>query len=82
MSCDAKVRPFTDQTELTCENGSHGLETNHRAVLRDYAWPGSRTEITWLEGDRRNYHGKWPGPCGDNDAPCTLPAGHRGRHAP
>ena len=76
--CDAKIRPLSDSTELTCENASHGLETNHRAALRNYASPGSRTEITWLESDRRTFHGPWAA-CPEN---CTLPAGHRGNHAP
>jgi hypothetical protein len=35
--------------------------------------------ISWLPGDRREYVGEWPGPCGA--APCTLHRGHLGRCA-
>ena len=77
-TCDAKIRPFPDGRELTCENAPQGAETNHRAVLRDYAYPGSRTEITWLEGDRRTFRGDWAR-C--PTVQCVLPAGHPGNHA-
>ena len=78
MTCDAKVRPLPDATELTCENAPHGPETNHRGVLRNYAYHGSRTEITWLESDRRNFRGDWL-ECPERG--CVLPAGHHGNHA-
>ena len=77
MSCDAKIRPFTDLTELACEVELDGPHT-HSSTLRDYAYPGSASVITWFEDDRRNYHGEWPGACFN----CTLPVGHRGNHAP
>lgn len=73
MSCDAKIRPFLNETEVACENdGDHDA---HEAVLRDYAYQGSQTTIRWLESDRRNYHGEWPGRC---VVGCSLPLGHRG----
>jgi hypothetical protein len=36
--------------------------------------------ISWQAGDRREYTGEWPGACPEQ--PCTLHAGHHGRHAP
>lgn len=82
-SCNAKIRPFTDRTELTCDATSPEADEvhEHHSLLRDYAGPGSETIIYWLEGDRRTFRGRWR-PCGDNEAPCTLPRGHVGRHAP
>jgi len=87
-SCDAKIRPFPGPTELTCEVELEGAHT-HSSTLRDYAYPGSASEIHWMEDDRRNFHGDWPGRCvtvvgsGATAAPsCVLPAGHRGNHAP
>jgi hypothetical protein len=68
-----------DGTELRCELDVSDPHTMHRAVLADYAYPGSRTRVDWDEGDRRTFHGEWPGVC---DAPgCPLPNGHHGRHA-
>lgn len=79
VPCDAKIRPFPNPTELTCErnDGPHG---EHCATLRDYAELGSQTVITWQESDRRTFRGLYV-PCGDNDFPCVLPQNHRGRHA-
>lgn len=77
--CTAQIRPFTDDTTLQCEQeGDHS--GFHEAVLRDYAYEGSATKISWQEEDRRTFRGLFI-PCGDNDAPCMLPAGHRGNHA-
>lgn len=74
-TCDAKIRPFQGTTEISCEvEGDHN---RHKGTLRDYAYPGSETVITWLESDRRTYHGKWPGDC--LTWGCTLPARHKGR---
>lgn len=74
--CDAAIRPFTDDTELRCEqNGEHDM---HMGTARDMAYPGSSTTITWHEGDRRNFHGDWPGVC---SVICMLPSGHKGNHA-
>lgn len=81
-ACDAKMRPFPNDTELRC--GEVALHAEHRAVLRDYAYPGSETVITWQADDRRNFFGEWAR-CEDwqGDRPgCTLPAGHHGRCAP
>jgi hypothetical protein len=75
-ACTARIRPFLGDTEVTCElTGGH---EEHRGTVRDYAGPGSRTIVGWFETDRRNFHGDWPGRC----SACTLPVGHRGRHAP
>lgn len=79
MKCDAHMRPFPNQTEVACrlEGNDHA---EHSAILRDYAFHGSETEIRWFESDRRNYHGEWPGRC-ELDMRCILPNGHRGNHA-
>jgi hypothetical protein len=85
--CDAAMKlDQHDNIELRCE-----LERPHRehqAILRDYAFAGSVTLITWHEGDRRNYHGDWPGQCPYKAHPlwhdpsqCPLPDGHPGDHA-
>jgi len=76
MTCPAKVRPFPNETEVACElKGAHGV---HQGVIRDYAWPGSRTQIRWDNGHRRNFTGEWM-EC--PQAGCVLPAGHPRRHA-
>lgn len=78
--CDAKVRLFTDGTELTCEidHPSHyNQSSSHHATLYDYAYPGSETTIYWDENDRRNFRGEWF-PC--ESATCILPRGHHGAH--
>jgi hypothetical protein len=82
MTCDARIRPFPPRlaqpdVEIACAMGDppkHG-PNSHSGVLRDYAYPGSETVISWEEGDRRTYHGDWPGACG-RIAGCLLPAGH------
>lgn len=76
-SCDARIRPFPDTRELECDLPADG-HSQHRANLRDYAFPGSNTVLSWLDDDRRNFHGVWPGVCGIDQ--CVLPAGHHGRH--
>lgn len=78
MTCDAKIRPFPNPTEITCEAPAPH-EGSHCAVLRDYAYPGSATTFTWDETDRRTFRGTWRD-C-DLSNTCILPAGHRGRHA-
>lgn len=78
MTCDAKIRPFPNPTEVTCERDD-GPHEEHSAVLRNYAYPGSETVLTWQESDRRTFRGLYI-PCGDNDAPCPLPWKHRGEH--
>lgn len=79
MTCDAAMRPFRpiNDTEIRCELSDYHDEP-HRGVLRDYAGPGSETEMVWMDGDRRMFHGDWPGDC---EADCILPADHDGRHA-
>ena len=61
---------------------SGGHDGEHRAVLRDFAYPGSQTGLTWRAGDRREFAGDWPGPCTGRVAGCTLHAGHHGRCQP
>jgi hypothetical protein len=74
--CQVKIRPFPDGTELVCELAdSHDM---HEATLRDYAYPGSRTRITWLHDDRRCVTGEWV-ECAHGN--CVLPNGHPGRCA-
>ena len=77
-SCDARIRPMPNDTEICCDRDDNG-HTLHIGTLRDYAWPGSATTIDWDEGDRRTFHGDWPGPC--PSAGCVLPAGHPRDHA-
>lgn len=74
--CGAKIRPLPNDTEIRCvRTGAH---IEHQGVLNDYAYPGSSTVVTWMEGDRRSFKGDWA-LCPNN---CTLPAGHRGACAP
>lgn len=81
MTCTAKIRPLPNDTELQCEREHHlDADDKHRAVLRDYAYPGSETAIEWFEYDRRTFHGDWT-PC-TWPTGCTLPATHIGNHAP
>jgi hypothetical protein len=76
--CDAAIRPMPDR-EIEIHCGRVGLHDEHTGPLRDYAYPGSETAITWHEGDRRNFHLPWPGDC--PQPTCPLPQGHWGRHA-
>lgn len=78
--CDAKIRPLPNDTEMVCEDDhvEVGPDIQHHATLRDYAYPGSTTRVTWNESDRRNFRGEWA-PCPTTG--CTLPAGHHGRDA-
>ena len=77
-TCDAKIRPFPSDLELTCDlDPDH--DNSHQTVVRNYARPGSSTGISWDDGDRRSYRGVWQ-PCPAQ--PCVLPAGHYGNHAP
>ena len=79
--CGARIRPMVpiNDTELRCEQPDTHGEPTHTATLRDFAYPGSRTQVTWLDSDRRNFTGEWI-ECPVQ--PCTLPAHHRGNHAP
>lgn len=76
-ACDAKIRPFPDDTELACECTAAD-HTEHHSTLRDYAYPGSATSIHWQDEDRRTFRGDWRS-CVATD--CILPADHRGSHA-
>lgn len=87
--CTARIRPLPVPTEIACEK-TGDIHAEHQAVLRDYAYPGSETIITWQDDDRRCYHGDWPGACGHRERlttgglmrdECILPKGHRGNHA-
>lgn len=75
--CNAHIRPFPNATEIDCEQDYE--HTTHHGVARDYAYPGSETVVEWMENDRRNFHGEWPGACTSDG--CILPLGHRGNHA-
>lgn len=77
--CPWKIRPFPNDTELHCLDADDG-HNRHTANLLDYAYAGSKTVITWIHGDRRQFTGDWPGKC--TIGPCTLPSGHHGRCAP
>lgn len=79
--CPAKIRPFPNNTELHCEvrHRKDRLTNDHAAVLRNYAYPGSETRISWQDSDRRTFTGDWV-ECPVQ--PCVLPANHRGEHAP
>jgi len=75
--CDARIRPLSNDTEIVCYLSEHPVPDQHTGHLRDYAYPGSVTEITWMESDRRNFHAQWPGAC-HKAASCCLPDLHRG----
>ena len=77
-ACDAKIRPFRgrNETEVQCE--VEKVHSVHSGIVRDYAWPGSETTISWEEGDRRNFRGEFT-EC--SHLGCTLPAEHWGGHA-
>lgn len=77
--CDAKIRPFSTPTDVLCEKPSEPHD-EHQAVLRDYAYPGSETVLTWQESDRRTFRGLYI-PC-DDEGLCVLPRNHRGSCAP
>lgn len=85
--CGARIRPMVpiNSTELRCERpdahveSTHTLDRLHVSTLRDHAYPGSATVVSWLDDDRRNFTGEWV-ECPVQ--PCTLPANHRGNHAP
>ena len=75
--CDARIRPFPNAVTVMCEDDAdHG--GHHGGTLLDYAYPGSKTVISWAETDRRTFRGDWTD-C--QSAGCILPNGHHGRHA-
>lgn len=79
LGCDARIRPMrpVNDIEMRCEaDADHGGA--HSSTLRDYAYPGSATVISWRDDDRRNFTGDFI------ECPlvgCILPANHRGRCA-
>ena len=83
-ACDASMRPFrpVNDTEIRCDLDAVHIG-EHRATLRDYAYPGSTTVIGWHDADRRTFRGEWPGACDATTpaGPCILPDGHNGNHA-
>lgn len=83
MECPAKIRPFSgNEIELVCESQHEQFLDQHFGILRDYAYKGSQTIISWYEDDRRTYRGEWPGVCGkstnifDTGRTCQLPKNH------
>lgn len=79
MACDAKIRPFPNAVEVQCELVH--TDEKHQGTIRDYAYPGSATIVSWFEADRRTYRGVWV-PCPHLQGQCILPDGHHGNHAP
>lgn len=82
--CPCKIRPMfpVNAAEIQCSLGEGHDTEQHTGALRDYARPGSLTEVTWLKGDRRNYTGEWERcPKDASGQACILPAHHNGSHA-
>lgn len=81
MKCDAKIRPFPGDTEVECDYTAPSLigHTEHEGVVKDYAYPGSRTTLHWNEHDRRTFRGEWA-PC-DKTEGCICPRAHPGNCA-
>lgn len=75
--CDARIRPFRpiNETELGCELVRGHVQ--HASTLRDYAYPGSKTTISWSDTDRRIFRSEFAECPTDR---CILPAEHRGAH--
>lgn len=83
--CDRKIRPFVavptaSAVELECEVLTEPHD-HHSATLKDYAYPGSKTIISWLETDRRNFTGGFRQCRKQTFGQCCLPQGHRGECA-
>lgn len=76
--CDAKIKLSDDMPFVQCDLESE-KHSPHVGVLKDYAYPGSKTTIVWQESDRRNFRGKFT-EC--DESTCLLPAGHNGDHVP
>lgn len=78
MRCSARIRPMADinDVELGCERDAGHIDS-HEGKLRDYAYPGSVTTVSWQDSDRRNFTGLYQ-PC--QPEVCFLPLGHRGGH--
>lgn len=82
MNCTARIRPFRtiNNTELECSQYT-GHGGRHSGILRDYAYQGSKSVISWDDFDRRCFHGEWPGDCAGLGGTCLLPGGHNGECA-
>lgn len=87
-SCDARLHASEGIGIIDCDQMHSTVvdSTQHSGVVKDYAYPGSRTTITWYEHDRRNFRGGFarcgePTPTGLTMGACILPVGHRGNHA-
>lgn len=91
MTCDAHalIGPAThtgdaidwiaDCDQPAGHDGPHGGPLNHDIELA--GGPGrTLPRFQWLENDRRNYHGDYPGVCAGPSA-CILPKRHHGNHA-
>lgn len=63
------------EAEVRCEIYD-AMHITHVGPLRDYASPGSLTEIQWMDDDRRTFRGEFV-ECPED---CKLPANHRGDH--
>lgn len=78
--CPWSMRPSPNLPQVDCEKPPHVPDDeHHEGVWRDVAYEGSRTELGWLAGDRREFTGPWPGYCRKPQSSgydCTLPAGH------
>ncbi len=70
--CPFRMRPFPSFTVIDCTLPA-GHDANHVGALRDYAYPGSITQVTWLHSDRRTFSGPFI-ECPTRG--CILPAGH------
>jgi hypothetical protein len=75
--CQARIRPFPGDTEVACSRSARH-DGMHLGTVRDYAYPGSATDISWDPADRRNFTGPWR-PC--PQIGCVLPVLHRGEHS-
>jgi hypothetical protein len=75
--CMAKIRPFPNDTELTCSLPDHGSDINHRANMKDNIYPYFSANFTWFDEDLRAFRGDWI-ECTDKN--CILSREHRDDH--
>lgn len=78
MPCEARFRPMrpVNDIEVVCMELSDRHHW-HSGAIRDYAYQGSVTVMSWADDDRRSFDGAWPGDCPN----CILPLGHHGDHS-
>lgn len=91
MTCDARFGWTHPELTLvlTCELPLNHPELEHQAVWEhDLNEDMPTTTVHWLDNDRRSFRGEWR-QCSEHirvtrrhRAPCCLPAGHQGNHAP